>query len=305
MIKELRLRMASQLFTVLTLLLAGYLLRRLARLPDNAAEVLNRIVIDICVPATILRLVPKLSLGADLAVLVIVPWAMAALAYLIVRVATRPFGLDRTNRTALFLATALGNTSFLGFPLCSALLGERAVPLAAVYDQLGSFLMLSTVAPIALGAVTAGPRPTLGEIARRVFLFPPMLALLLAVLPLPHPAFVEPLLTLAAAPLVPLAMVAVGCKLRLTPPRPARVFALGLAVKLLVLPAAAWALTRALGAPPLVAKVAVLESAMPTMITAGALMLAYRVASELAAAFVGWGLVISLVTVPAWSFLLR
>lgn len=295
----------SALFTVLVLLAAGYLARRFRRLPDNAADVLNRFVIDICVPATILRLVPKLSLGPGLAVLVVVPWAMAGVAALVVRLLARPLGLTPTQRAALFLGTALGNTSFLGFPLCSALLGERAVPLAAVYDQLGSFLMLSILAPVALGSVTAGARPSAPAIARRVLTFPPFVALVVAVLPLPRPAFFEPLLATAASALVPLAMVAVGFKLRLTPPRPRRVFAAGLVTKLVVLPLAAWMLARALHAPPLVMKVAVLESAMPMMVTAGALMMAYDVASELAAAFVGWGLVISLATVPAWSLLVR
>jgi hypothetical protein len=31
----------------------------------------------------------------------------------------------------------------------------------------------------------------------------------------------------------------------------------------------------------------------------------YEIATELAAAWVGWGLVISLATVPAWAFALR
>jgi predicted permease len=297
--------MASALFTVLALLLAGYALRKLERLPDNAADVLNRLVIDVCVPATILRLVPKLELEARLAVLVIVPWTMAGVAYLVVLAVRRPLALDAKNQTALFIATALGNTSFLGFPLCNALLGERSIPLAAVYDQLGSFLLLSTVAPVALGSVSAGPRPRPREIVRRVLLFPPLLALVLALLPLPHPAVFEPFFAAAAAALVPLAMIAVGLKLRLTPPRPIRVLVLGLVLKLLLLPIAAFGLARALGAPPLVTRVAVLETAMPTMITAGALMMAYDVASELAAAFVGWGIVISLVTVPAWAFMAR
>lgn len=295
----------SALFTVVVLLGAGYLARRFRRLPENAADVLNRFVIDICVPATILRLVPALRLESGLVVLVLVPWAMAGVAALVVRALTRPLGLSATQRTALFLGTALGNTSFLGFPLCSALLGERAVPLAAVYDQLGSFLMLSIIAPFALGSVTAGAKPSAAAIARRVLTFPPFVALVLALVPLPRPAFFEPLLATAASALVPLAMVAVGFKLRLTPPRPWRVFAAGLATKLVVVPLAAWALARALHAPPLVLKVAVLESAMPMMVTAGALMMAYDVASELAAAFVGWGLVISLATVPAWSVLVR
>ena len=287
------------------MLVAGYLARRFERLPENAPEVLNRFVIDVCVPATILRLVPRLSLGAGVTVLAVMPWVMASLAYVAARVAARLLSLDRVTATALFLATALGNTSFLGFPLCSALLGESALPLAAVYDQLGSFLMLATVVPVVLGRVADGPRLRPGALARRVLLFPPLVALAVALLPVPWPAALAPLLTAAAAPLIPVSMFAVGMKLRLTPPRPARVLGLGLAMKLVVLPAASWVLARALGVPPLVLKVTVLETAMPTMVTAGAVMMASGVAVDLAAAFVSWGLVLALVTVPLWALLLR
>lgn len=297
--------MGSALFLVCSLLLAGYVARRLNRLPENAAEVLNRFVIDICVPATVLRLVPKMTVTPALAVLVVIPWLMAGLAYLCARLARRILTLDQSSSTALFLATALGNTSFLGFPLCSGLLGESSLPFAAVYDQLGSFLLLSTVAPLALVKVSGGARATPSELARRVLLFPPFIALIVALLPLPRPAAFEPVLSAAAAPLVPMAMFAVGLKLRFTPPRPARVFALGLGLKLLLFPCFAWSLARALGARGMVLKVAVLESAMPTMITAGALMMAHGVAIELAAAFVSWGLILSLITVPAWSLLVR
>lgn len=297
--------MASALFLVCALLVAGYAAKRFRRLPDNAAEVLNRFIIDICVPATILRLVPKLTLSPALGVLVVVPWLMAGLAYVASRLARRLMALDAQSTTALFLATALGNTSFLGFPLCGALLGEDSIPLAAVYDQLGSFLLLSIVAPVALAKVSAGQRATLREVARRVLLFPPFMALVVALLPLPRPAALDPVLAAAAAPLVPLAMFAVGFKLRFTPPRPVRAFTLGLALKLLIFPALGWLVARALGAQGLVLQVAVLETAMPTMITAGALLVAYDVASDLAAAFVSWGLILALVSVPAWAWLLH
>ncbi|MEI9937173.1 MAG: AEC family transporter [Pseudomonadota bacterium] len=297
--------MGSALFLVCSLLVAGYVVRRLGRLPENAAEVLNRFVIDICVPATVLRLVPKMTVSPALVLLIVVPWVMAGLAYLTARVAQRILNLDDNSTTALFLATALGNTSFLGFPLCSGLLGESSLPFAAVYDQLGSFLILSTVAPLALAKASGSSRATPGQLARRVLLFPPFFALLIALLPLPHPAALEPVLAAAAAPLVPLAMFAVGLKLRFSPPRPKRVFALGLGLKLLIFPCVGWALARALGAHGLVLQVAVLETAMPTMITAGALMMAYGVAEELAAAFVSWGLIFSLLTVPVWSLMIR
>ncbi len=96
--------------------------------------------------------------------------------------------------------------------------------------------------PLALSRVTTGPRPRPREMIKRVLLFPPLIALLLALVPLPRPDFLEALLTAAAAPLAPVAMIAVGLKLRLTPPRPVRGLATGLVVKLLLLPCAAWVL---------------------------------------------------------------
>lgn len=297
--------MVSALSLIVSMLALGYLFGRFERMPDTAAAVLNRFIIDICLPAMILRLLPKLTLDRSLIALLIVPWTLGGLSFLIAKVAARPLRLDVQTRAALVLVTALGNTAFLGYPLCGALLGEGAVPLATVYDQVGSFLILAVVAPIVLGRATSGPGAGVGAIVRRVVLFPPFLSLIVAVLPLPMPGWLDPLLTAAAAPLIPLAMFAVGLNLRFSLPRPARVLAAGLIMKLVLFPAVAWLITRALGTPPAVRNVAVLESAMPTMITAGALLMAQGIVPELVAAFVSWGLLISLVTVPAWSLLLR
>lgn len=297
--------MLSALLTVGVLLFAGHLAQRTRRFPEATADVLHRFVIDLCLPATILRLVPKLHFEPGLSLLVVTPWVIAGLAFVVARWTNKVFHLDKATTTAFFLVTALGNTSFLGFPLIGALVGEEAVPLAAVYDQLGSFLLLSLIAPAAIGAATTGRRPTLSELLRRVVLFPPFLALLLALAPLPLPEFVQPLLLATSTSLVPIAMFAVGFKLRIAPPHPVGLFAWGLFLKLIVFPAASLGLCLALGAPREVLVVAVLETGMPTMISAGALLMAYEIRSELVAAFVGWGLLASLVTVPTWAFLLR
>ena len=44
---------------------------------------------------------------------------------------------------------------------------------------------------------------------------------------------------------------------------------------------------------------------MPTMITAGALAIAHNLAPRLAAALVGYGILLSLLTLPAWLWLLE
>ncbi len=297
--------MVPALVLVLALLVLGYLARESGRVPEQGAEVLNRFVIDLCLPAALLRLVPRLRFAWELGALVITPWLLALIAYALARVAGRLLRLDRPTETVLFLSTALGNTSFLGYPLCTALLGERALPLAGVYDQLGSFLLLAIVAPVAIARAAGGARPALRDTIRRVLAFPPFLALCIALIPFPRPGYLDPLLQQLAAPLVPLAIFAVGLRLRATPPRELGAFAFGLIVKLGLMPLVALALAAALAPERPVEQVMVLESAMPAMITSAALATSAGLAPELAAALVGWGAVAALVTVPMWAALVR
>jgi predicted permease len=44
---------------------------------------------------------------------------------------------------------------------------------------------------------------------------------------------------------------------------------------------------------------------MPSMITAGVLAIAHNLAPRLAAALVGYGILVSMLTVPAWAWLAR
>jgi len=59
----------------------------------------------------------------------------------------------------------------------------------------------------------------------------------------------------------------------------------------------------AMGAGAEVATVAVLESAMPPMITAAALLASARLAPALGSAMVAWGVLFSVATVPFWFWL--
>jgi predicted permease len=71
------------------------------------------------------------------------------------------------------------------------------------------------------------------------------------------------------------------------------------------MPALALPLSWAFGLHGELLQVNVLESAMPSMITAAALAISHRLAPRLAAALVGYGIVLSLLTLPAWVWLLR
>ena len=108
-----------------------------------------------------------------------------------------------------------------------------------------------------------------------------------------------------AEAMLPLVMLAVGLSIQLRLPRDeVRPLATGLALKLLVMPALAVPISLAFGMPAIMLRANVLESAMPTMISAAALAMAHGLAPRLAAALVGYGIVLCLATLPAWAWLL-
>lgn len=292
--------------TILLLVALGRLFAARRVLPDNAAETLNRVVIILCLPALILLHVPTLEPTLDLLPLALAPWLLLALTIALVLGASRLFGLSRPVTAVLLVLVPLGNTSFLGFPLIEALLGAENVRYAVVYDQFGSFLIVCTHVLFVLAWFGDGPAPTPGVIARRIATFPPFVALVGALV-LGNAWFPPWLMDLArvlADMLLPLVTLAVGLQLRLRlVPEYRLPLALGLIGKMLVLPAAGLLLGRWMGATAPILDVIVLESAMPPMITAAALLSGARLAPPLASAMVAWGVVISAATVPAWHWL--
>ena len=287
------------------MLVLGYLSVRFGLLEPGAAEAFHRFVIYLCLPATIWKLLPGMHFEPALWMVVAMPWLLLALSALAILAVARMRGYSRPVCGALLLCVPLGNTSFLGFPLVAALLGEPALRYAVLYDQLGSFLALSTYGLYIAARYGAGPDLTWAQTALRILRFPPFVALLLAFTPLPRLPLLVPLWARLSDVLVPLAMFAVGMRLSWQPPRPFGAVLLGLGLKLALMPLVAYGLLRALSAPEPLLRVVVLEAGMPSMITAGAVAMLAGLAPELTAALVGYGVVIGIVSVPALAWLLE
>ncbi len=292
---------------ILAMLGLGMLFARLRALPDNAAETLNKVVLYVCLPAAVLTYVPRLHLDASLLGLMATPWLLMLATWALVSLATRVFGFARDVHAVLLICVALANSSFIGYPMVRALLGDAALPYAVVYDQFGTFLLLSTFGLLVLARYSGDRPPTALQVLGRIGRFPPLWALLFALLLMPAqpPSWIGTALKQLADAMLPLVMLAVGLSIQLRLRREELLpLAVGLLLKLLVLPALALPLSWALGMQGLMLKANVFESAMPTMITAAALAISHRLAPRLAAALVGYGIVLSLVTLPAWMWVL-
>ena len=290
---------------ILTMLALGMVFARLRVFPDNAADVLNRVVLYVCLPAAVLTYVPRLHVDASLLGVVVTPWVLTAATIALVGLATRLFGFRRDEHAVLLLCVALCNSSFIGYPMVRALLGEHALPYAVVYDQFGTFVLLSTFGLYVLARYGGDAPPTAREIGLRILKFPPVWALLvgLTLMPEQPPAWIGGALEKLADALLPLVMLAVGLTIQLKLPRDeVKPLAVGLLLRLLVMPALALPLSLAFGMSGEMLQANVLESAMPTMITAAALAISHQLAPRLAAALVGYGILLSLATLPMWAW---
>ncbi|WP_292005151.1 AEC family transporter [Chiayiivirga sp.] len=296
------------LIFVLLMLVLGKACARWRVLPENTAEALNAVVLYLCLPAAVLRYAPQLQVSPQVAGVVAVPWLLLALSAGLIAGLGRVLSLREDERGVLLLCVPLGNTSFLGYPLTEALLGPAALPYAVIYDQFGSFLMLSTWGLWVLARYGGDARPTVRDIARRLLRFPPFIALAfaLSLMPAEPPVVIGAILQRLSDALLPLVALAVGLSLKFRLPRDELVpLGLGLALKLVLMPLAAWALVQVFAMPSAMGQASVLESAMPPMITAGALAISHRLAPGLAAALVGYGTVLALLSLPLWHALLR
>lgn len=291
----------EQFIFIIALLAIGILLQK-ADAPIDFAKSLNFFVIYVSLPATVLIQVPKIHFDASALGVILIPWLLLpiVIALVIVMTSNHPPHV----RAALLLVMPLGNTSFVGIPIVHTLLGEEAIPYVLMYDQFGTFLILSLYGAAVIARYETG---TFHKrlIMKKLLLFPPFVFLIFALIFGQMPIGAQPYLQTLASTLVPLALVSVGYSMKFGGEVDYGLFTQSLVLKLIIMPFVAFGILYAIGTDPLALKTAVLESGMPSMITAGALAIAAGFAPELSAALVGYGIVVSLVTLPLITYILE
>lgn len=257
----------------------------------------QRYLLDFALPALALHAVHRLPTVSTAGVASV--WLVFAAATVGFVALGRVFGWSRATVGCLALSCGLSNTSFVGFPLLEALLGPDAVALAVPIDQLGSFLLVCTLAPVVAGWA-AGRTVDARSLALRVVRFPALWAMSLALLlhDVPFPAVLDGALDRIGTTLSPVALFAVGAQLRRPPRTDLGPLGVGLVVKLGLAPLG---VLLALGHTTPAARVAVLEAAMAPMVTGVLLAQSFGLRPDLASACLGVGVPLSLVTVWGWT----
>ena len=288
--------------------LLGIILRRSGRLPPNAAAALNGFVVHISLPALTLTYVHGLKLDTSLILPALMAWVMFGIGCGFFWLAARVLGFSRATTGGLMLTGGLANTSFIGLPMIDTFYGPQFLGLGILIDQLGSYFVLSTLGILVASLYSSGHSVNAKTVIRKIALFAPFQAFVLALLLMPfeYPIWLDELLRRLGATLVPIALVSVGYQLQLSQVHgKAYALTVGLVFKLVVAPALILLLFAGLlGAEGQVLNVTVFEAAMGPMIGASIVAIDHELDPPLLTLMVGVGIPLSCLTLPVWWHLL-
>jgi hypothetical protein len=298
----------SNIILLFVCMAIGMMLRKSGRLPDNSHLVLNTFIIYISLPALTLVQIHGVRLQPALLYAVAMPWLLFLLGTIFFWSIARAMKLTPQTTGGLMLTGGLANTSFVGLPMIAAFYGTSGMATGILIDQLGTYLVLSTVG-VTIAALYSTRKSSGGEIAKRICTFPPFIALLVALLALPftYPQWLTDVLNRLGDTLVPLALVSVGLQLRLDQFDGIKApLAIGLVFKLLlgplVLTLVYIELLRASGN---VIQITLFESAMGPQIGASIVAIQHGLNPPLITLLVGIGITLSFLTLPMWWYVLQ
>ncbi|MDD4964279.1 MAG: AEC family transporter [Gallionella sp.] len=298
----------TNLLLLILCFIAGILLRRFNRMPDNAPATLNSFIIHVSLPALSLLYIHNLRLSGDIVLTGLMAWILFGLSAGFFILLGRKLNLPRNTVGALILVGGLGNTSFFGLPMVEAFYGQAGISTAIIADQLGSFFALSILGITVAGVYSSG-RPNVRTLLKRIALFPPFISLIVALLliPVDYADWFTTILKRLGDTLAPLALLSVGLQLRLGHiAEHKRNLAIGLGFKLILAPLVIFLLyVPLLGAQGQAVQVTLFEAAMPSMITAAIVASEHDLDPPLANLMVAVGLVLSFFTLTGWWWLLR
>lgn len=293
---------------ILVALTAGYLLKR--KFPGTEAHVLiNQWILNVALPACSFYYLPKVSWSSEMIFPILGSMIVLLSCSLYLATLQRPLGLNKNDRASLTLGSAYSNTSFVGFPLITALYGEEYLSIAIIIDQV-NFLLVSTFGIVRAisGGGDAGQKVQLKYVVNRLIRFVPFWACLI-VLSLGNLISFDRLDVLwskLAATIAPMALFSVGLQLNFKGIwSDWKFLTVGLLYKLFLAPFILLLIALLMGFSGMIAKITIIEAAMPTLITSSIIAQQYGLNSDWINRMIGVSIILSLGTTYLWKVVME
>lgn len=291
--------------------LAGFLARRVISDSTTIVKWVNNFIVYVSLPSIILLKVPPLDFSSLVVVPVGFAWLWVLMGGLMVIALSRWQNWPRSIECAMLLLVTMGNTSYLGYPMVLAFFNDAVLAYAIFYDQLGSFIILSTyglfiIALYSPSSAGHTERPSTIGVVKKVIGFPPLLALMVALF-LPSNGLSGNLLTVLSIMgevLMPTALFVLGLQFqpRLLPEHKVPLIS-AITLKMIVAPIFASLSLAIIGASGDMQIATVFEAAMPCMMTPGLIAIGAGIAPRFIATLLGYSTVFAFAWLPvlAWT----
>jgi len=291
------------------LVLVGFILGR--KLPVTVPSRLGQFLFWVGVPISIVSFLRQSNLTGEI-------WIAPAIAYLAILLGAflawlgikgqayfRNIVHQPPTQASLILAAMFGNTGYLGYPITLAMVGKEYFAWALFYDLLGSF-----PGTYALGVVIAarfgGGVQNHWQIAKAILINPALWGFGFGLLfrQVAIPTVAEFCLEKFAWSSVALSLVLIGMRLALLKSwRSLPQAGMSLGIKMLIVPLILGSILPLFGITGAIAKVIVLQMAMPPAFATLVIAETFNLDRDLAVTALAAGAILLLVTLPVWLWL--
>ncbi len=288
-------------------IITGMLFRQSQTLPPDTHKGINAWIIYLALPAVSFKYLPHIQWSNELLLPAIAPIIVWFGGWLFIRIYSAKSNINKSTEGGLKLASALSNTSFVGFPLVMAYYSESDVGIAVICDQV-TFLLLSTLGIIVAVNSSKSQKLSADIIIKKVLRFPPFLGCVAA---LTIPRYIDisalnPLFDKLALTVGPLALFSIGLQLQFEGWKSEiKNISVALIYKLIIAPALILLIAIAFQLKGKTTQISIFEMAMPSFISAGVVANEYNLSPKLTNLIIAFGIIIGFATTAIWWCILQ
>lgn len=301
---------------IITLMIAiGVILARTFHFNEDTRSVFISLIVNVGMPCIILSSILQVEINGDLLQKILLVFILSiginilgiGIGYLFAIVFHK-----KVNRAKeLAILSGLGNTGFIGIPLCAVLLGPEGALYAAMFDAGVDFTIWT------VGALLLQKDRQIGLGMLRTMINPPIIAIIIgvamALFQYRPPLLINDLFDRLAAIAAPLAMFYIGIMMMsLFQTKPARglqisrsTLWLPITVKLILLPVFAVLIGKTLSLDLVMLQTLLIQAAMPTLTLSSILFAKYSADEEMGVITTIFSTLAALLTIPIMIYLLN
>lgn len=292
---------------LLGLSLIGFILGR--TLPATVPVRLGKLLFWIGVPTSIVAFLRKTDLSGQIWIAPAIAFTAiffgALLCWLAIHI--KKSSLQKPTQGSLLLASMVGNTGYLGYPVILSLVGTQYFAWALFYDLLGTTIG-AYVLGVALAAQYGANVNNYSNVIKAIIINPALwsFAAGLLIRQITLPTLVVSCLDVVAWSSIAASLILIGMRLsKLTSWGSLKLASISLTIKMIIVPIILGISLSSFGLTGKTAQVLVLQMAMPPAFATLVLAETFNLDRELAVTTLAVGSMILLITLPLWLWFFR